>query len=262
MYNNSEIEIVTEVKYLGLLLSKTGSFIHAKIDLIKRASKSMFPVFKQSRLLNLSIDCQLDLFDKIVKPILIYGCEIWGFSNLDITERLHLKFCKYVLCVSKSTPNFIVYGQLGRYSLSISVKVRMLTFWANVINCNTSKLTGILYLLASCNHNINAIRSPWISFIKGILNECGLCNIYSCTQVNVLWLKHTVKRILCDQYLQIWNSEKCNLFKGINYRIFKHDFKLENYLLKLSTKNARILCKYRTGNVKLPIEAGRWFNIE
>ena len=53
MYNNSEIEIVTEVKYLGILLSKTGSFIHAKKNLIKRASKSMFAVFKKSRLFNL-----------------------------------------------------------------------------------------------------------------------------------------------------------------------------------------------------------------
>ena len=78
----------------------------------------------------------------------------------------------------------------------------------------------------------------------------------------MLWLKHTVKRILCDQYLQQWNSEKCNSSRGINYRMFKHDFKLENYLLKLSTKNARILCKFRTGNVKLPLETGRWFNIE
>ena len=161
----------------------------------------------------------------------------------------------------KSTPNVMVYGELGRYPLSISVKVRMLTFWANVINCNTSKLTGI-YLLASRNHNINSIRSPWITFVKGILDECGLCNIYSCTQVNVLWLKHTVKRILCDQYLQQWNSEKCNSSRGINYRMFKHDFKLENYLLELSTKNTRILCKFRTGNVKLPIENGRWFNSE
>ena len=33
-------------------------------------------------------------------------------------------------------------------------------------------------------------------------------------------------------------------------------------LLKLSTKNARILCKFRNGNVKLPIETGRWINIE
>ena len=122
-------------------------------------------------------------------------------------------------------------------------------------------MTGILYLLASRIHNINSIRSPWISFIKGILDECGLCNIYSCTQVNCYGYNITVKRILCDQYLQ-WNSEKCNSSRGINYRMFKHDFKLENYLLKLSIKNARILCKFRTGNVNLPIETGRWFNIE
>ena len=28
----------------------------------------------------------------------------------------------------------------------------------------------------------------------------------------MLWLKHTVKRILCDQFLQKWNSKKCNSF--------------------------------------------------
>ena len=50
--------------------------------------------------------------------------------------------------------------------------------------------------------------------------------------------------------------------KGINNRMFNDDFKLENYLLKLSTTNARMLCKFRPGNVKLPIETGRWFNIE
>ena len=55
MYNNSEIEIVTEVKYLGILLSKTGSFIHAKKDLIKRATKSMFAVFKKSRTGNVKL---------------------------------------------------------------------------------------------------------------------------------------------------------------------------------------------------------------
>ena len=51
-FKTIEIEIVTEAKYLGLLLSKTGSFIHAKKDLIKRASKSMFAVLKKSRLFN------------------------------------------------------------------------------------------------------------------------------------------------------------------------------------------------------------------
>jgi hypothetical protein len=53
----------------------------------------------KGRLHNLSIECQLDLFDKIVKPILLYGCEVWGVGNNDIVERVHLKFCKSILHV-------------------------------------------------------------------------------------------------------------------------------------------------------------------
>jgi hypothetical protein len=55
----------------------------------------------------------LDIFDKTVKPILLYGCETWGFGKNDINERVHLKFCKLLLHVKTSTPNFMVYGELG-----------------------------------------------------------------------------------------------------------------------------------------------------
>ncbi len=40
---------------------------------------------------------QLELFDKMVKPILLYGSEIWGFGNNDIIERVHLKYIKNYL---------------------------------------------------------------------------------------------------------------------------------------------------------------------
>jgi hypothetical protein len=39
----------------------------------------MYEVLKRGRLHNLSMQCQLDIFDKTVKPILLYGCETWGF---------------------------------------------------------------------------------------------------------------------------------------------------------------------------------------
>ena len=61
--------------------------------------------FKNASRLNLSIDIQLDLFKKIVKPILLYGAEVWGYGNLELVERVQLKFLKYVLNMKKSTPN-------------------------------------------------------------------------------------------------------------------------------------------------------------
>jgi hypothetical protein len=63
---------------------------------------------------NISISCQLDLFDKLVKPILLYGCEVWGFGNNEISEPVRLKFCKVLLHLKTTTPNCIVYGELGR----------------------------------------------------------------------------------------------------------------------------------------------------
>jgi hypothetical protein len=40
--------------------------------------------FKRGRTLNLSVECQLEVFDKMIKPILLYGSDIWGFSkNID-----------------------------------------------------------------------------------------------------------------------------------------------------------------------------------
>ena len=49
--------------------------------------------------------------------------------------------------------------------------------------------------------------------------------------------------------------------KGLNYRIFKENLSFENYLIKLPVKQARVLCKFRTCNLKLPIETGRWHNV-
>jgi hypothetical protein len=41
----------------------------------------------------------------VVRPILLYGCELWGLSNCDIVERVYLKYCKLLLNFKSSTPN-------------------------------------------------------------------------------------------------------------------------------------------------------------
>ena len=43
---------------------------------------------KQDRYHNISIQCQLKLFDSIVLPVLLYVNEIWGFENLSLMEKI------------------------------------------------------------------------------------------------------------------------------------------------------------------------------
>ena len=119
-----------------------------------------------------------------VLPILLYGSEVWGYSNLDYIEKLHLKLCKIVLVVKKSTANVMVYGELGRHPISVQVKSRMLNYWFRIASGTVVKLSSILYKLML---NIsNEIECKWIKCraIEKTLNDLGLSNIWM-TLINV-----------------------------------------------------------------------------
>ena len=82
-------------------------FIKNSRRLADQARKAMFSVLKKSRKLQLPVDLQLQLFDSMVIPILLYGSEITGFENSEILERICIQFYKIILNVKKTTPNVI-----------------------------------------------------------------------------------------------------------------------------------------------------------
>ena len=93
----------------------------------------MYSLIQKGRRLNLPTDIMLKLFDSCVEPILLYGCEVWGYENVDILEKVHTIFCKFIFGVSKYSHNMPVYGELGRYPLSIKIKQRMVRYWTRIL---------------------------------------------------------------------------------------------------------------------------------
>lgn len=93
-YNGESLNIVTNFQYLGIIFSSKGSFNDAKAHLVQQARKAMFIVLRKARKSNLPIDMQLELFDTMVVPILLYGAEVWGFEYWNIIENFHMQFCK------------------------------------------------------------------------------------------------------------------------------------------------------------------------
>ena len=51
----------------------------------------------------------MHLFHGIVLPVALYCCEIWDLEDCSTIERLHLKFCQYVLRVKTSTLTLMIY---------------------------------------------------------------------------------------------------------------------------------------------------------
>jgi len=263
IYNDEEIEVVDTYKYLGIIFSHTGSFYKTRKNLCEQGRKAMFSLLKNSRRLQLPIDVQFDLFDKTVVPVLLYGCEIWGYENTDILESLHLKFCKYVLGVNRSTTNNMVYGELGRYPLKISIEVRMINFWARLLQLSDKqKLCQTMYMMLPKEQNAQSNKFKWLQYVRNILNKCGLSYIWNDQWTpGIKWLTDKVKQILMDQYTQKWSAEIYESNKCINYRMFKDVFVFEKYLTELPCRYSTAFSKFRMCNHKLPVERGRYRHI-
>ncbi len=75
----------------------------------------------------------------MIVPFMLYGCEVYIE-----TEKLHLKFLKHIFEVHGRTSNNMVYGKLGRFSLEIQIKKRMIGYWGRLIIGKESKLCKVI----------------------------------------------------------------------------------------------------------------------
>ena len=139
-YNNCELAIVNKFSYLGIVFTTGGSFSVCQETL---AGQGMKAIFKLNRLLYNFTDItpkhRIELFDKLVTPILNYGCEVWGFCQAKQIERTHMMFCKQLLGVKTSTQNDFIYGEFGRtdyYSRRLFIIIK---YWFKIIHANDRK---------------------------------------------------------------------------------------------------------------------------
>ena len=229
-------------KYLGVVFNYNGSFVKHKKHLYDQAQKAMFALLKRNRELDLPIDIQLELFDSLVLPILLYGCEVWGGENTDILEKLHLKYIKYILGLKMSTPTCMILGETGRFPVNISIKLRLISYWSNVVQPdNHNKLSVIMYNVIYAYHINEMFKSNWLTFVNNILLECDLNHMWLYQSTFVKFPANIFKPILQSNFMKQWKCTVYNSRKCVLYRIYKEDFSFENYLYSTSRKVRRTL---------------------
>ena len=97
-YNGVPLEIISQFKYLGIVFTSSGSFSEAQNTLAGQAQKAIFKLNKYLyKFTYIPTKRKLDLFDKLLSPILNYSNFVWGFSQANVIERVHLQFCKKFL---------------------------------------------------------------------------------------------------------------------------------------------------------------------
>ena len=104
---------------------------------------------------------------------------------------MHIKTC-----------NNMVYGELGRFPLNITIKQRVVGYWAQILSGKEAKLTRLVYNQVRDMHTQNLFKTDWLEFLIDTLDECGMVNIWDSNQsVSVNELKSKVHNKLKENFI-------------------------------------------------------------
>lgn len=123
--DGSKVDVVNSYNYLGVLLSYNGKFKLNESKIVEQGSVAVHNLYNILSDCEISIDKKCFMFDTLVTPVLSYASEVWGFNEYCNIEKVHLKFCKFILNLKKSTVSSAVYGELGRMPLKINRLVKI-----------------------------------------------------------------------------------------------------------------------------------------
>ena len=146
------IEIVDDFNYLGVKFNYNNKTKKTIAKQVTQARRAMFSLVSKARKLDLPIDIQLELFDQLVIPILLYGCEVWAFGDIADIETFYLRFCKQVLRLKTNTATCMVYGEIGRSGISTVIDKRLVLYWYKLARSKNSKLSNVIYRLMYSLH--------------------------------------------------------------------------------------------------------------
>ena len=188
--------------------------------------------------------------------ILLYGAEIWGFISLSQlknglesfikkqlgsleVEKIHAKFCKFVLGVRTKSSNDACRDELGSLPVLYSVLLNMIKYWYYIVTTPILQNSILLEAYKDSSKMANGNKESWGGCLRKIFKELNLGAIFQNPErYTKSYIISAVKKALKGKLKDLW---RFNLFKddgkqqnqGNNlrtYRLFKLQFEFVSYL--------------------------------
>ena len=277
--------MVNRFKYLGAILSSSGSQVPAAKSLCEKTNKAYIAFRTVLQKFNYEPSLSLKIFDTALKPILMYNCEIWAQlssrqirlldgkdglfsflinSHLGFTEKVHTRFCKSVLGVNASRSTFAIWGELGRLPIKLSMFKHILVYHHRLLVSEEDNL------LTNAFKESTYLKSEgvfgWLSTIEVLLKSLGIQKDKAkISRMKPGAFKRFINKLISSRFEQYWRntilSPDGSSNKGGNklrsYSLYKTRFHVEPYLQMQDRIARRTLAKFRCSDHTLEIEFGR-----
>ena len=211
------------------------------------------------------------LFDSLIKPILLYGCQVLAphsktikylikltdqsdpahalkYLAQDHYEKFHMKFLKYSLSVHSKASNIGCWGETGRHPLIYEACKLAIDYYTRVENSDNP-------LISAAFHEQVTLDLDWFSNISKLVEKYkSTSHINSNARPSTLIAHH-----MRGEFVEKWKSAKIASPKLEFYNCIKSEFGPEKYLNLVKCPDARkSLTRLRISAHNLYIEKGRY----
>lgn len=153
--DNTELDLIDEIKYLGIIIDNRLNF-KANLDYIcKKISKKLNFFYKIRN--NISIKCAIKLFNTIIKPHFEYCSSILFMCNNEMRNRLQKlqnRGMRIILKLGRLTPRQFMLDTLKWLSVSQKIKMNVMILVFKIKNNMLPKyLTSRLLYVGDVHHH-------------------------------------------------------------------------------------------------------------
>lgn len=273
----STIEATKSYTYLGIMITPNFNLKLSQDALRKKGLKAYFGLKRVININDLSIKGATSLFDALVKPVILYGAQIWAdkchltkvFENytiinsmasepsspnrdlriaaslkkiaLDSSERIHLLTLKWTLGVHRKTSNLAVWGDTGRYPLAIEALKLATDYFSRLESLPSNSLTHHAF------RDQQSLNLDWFKTMNLLTSSYRQSSDVDATRCQMELI-----------FRKLWSLAVRASPKLSFYASLKTSFKREPYL-NLSKKKPRdSIARLRASAHDLEIERGRY----
>lgn len=259
-WKGERIEEVKDIKYLGYTVQRTGRQEAHIREVTRRATAIMGQVWGiGKRKFGGDWVRRMKLFDALVRSIIGYGAEIWGWVERSRIEKVQEKYLRWTLGVDWRTPGYIVRDESKREKIRLWAGRRALRFEQKL------RLGGGSDIARRCLKEIEEKQrgqgSKWEEGRRRFFEDRG----YSCEAAGLLRAEGIdVGKVMEERDRELQEQEKWGCLREARYNRWYREVRTERlprYLRDKGKEERRIIiARFRLGNEML--EGRYWENEE
>ena len=212
VYAGRGLEVVSEFKYLGLLLRRDGKMIAATNQMARKFWGGIARVQKAGAELGIlnRKHAMLWLFQAFALTAGLYGCQVWATDKLSYESSMktkahvyHAGFLKSLLGVKKATESRCLLRETGQMPLYFYWFRCIMRFWNSLLGTHNDLLSGVVQADMRLADREDSWTYQVITALNGVPNgQQFAAAVRSGTKVTM----KDMESVLREQIIQDWRS--------------------------------------------------------